>query len=128
MKEPHIGQNIQKVRVYLGVKQDTLAKELGITQQEVSKIEKQEFIEESILLNIADVLSISPEVIRNFDLEKAIKNIYNGEFESTVFDRNTDRIDELQFKLLEKIFELYERLLNSEREKIELLKLHNNIL
>lgn len=126
MKKPHIGQNIQKVRVYLGVKQDTLAKELGITQQEVSKIEKQEFIEESILLNIADVLSISPEVIRNFDLEKAIKNIYNSEYESTVLGRKTDSVDELEFKLLEKIFELYERLLMSEREKIELLKLHNN--
>src|SRR5690554_3196428 len=126
MSKTHIGQNVQKVRVYLGVKQDALADELGITQQEVSKIEKQEFIDERMLLNIADVLCISPEVIRNFDLERAIKNICNSDYEATVLGRKSENEDELQLKMVEKIFELYERLLKSEREKIELLILKKN--
>ena len=126
MSKTHIGQNVQRVRVYLGVKQDALADELGITQQEVSKIEKQEFIDERMLLNIADVLCISPEVIRNFDLERAIKNICNSDYEATVFGRKSENEDELQLKMVEKIFELYERLLKSEREKIELLTLKKN--
>ena len=126
MSKTHIGQNVQRVRVYLGVKQDALADELGITQQEVSRIEKQEFIDERMLLNIADVLCISPEVIRNFDLERAIKNICNSDYEATVLGRKSENEDELQLKMVEKIFELYERLLKSEREKIELLTLKKN--
>ena len=126
MSKTHIGQNVQRVRVYLGVKQDALADDLGITQQEVSRIEKQEFIDERMLLNIADVLCISPEVIRNFDLERAIKNICNSDYEATVLGRKSENEDELQLKMVEKIFELYERLLKSEREKIELLTLKKN--
>lgn len=126
MSKTHIGQNVQRVRVYLGVKQDALADDLGITQQEVSKIEKQEFIDERMLLNIADALCISPGVIRNFDLERAIKNICNSDYEATVLGRKSENEDELQLKMVEKIFELYERLLKSEREKIELLTLKKN--
>ena len=38
----HDGKNAQKVRVYLGVKQASLAADLGISQEAVSKIEQQE--------------------------------------------------------------------------------------
>ena len=126
MNRTHIGQNLQKVRVYLGVKQDALANDLGITQQEVSKIEKQEHIEESLLLNIADVLSVSPEVIMNFNLERAIANICNSYYESSILAKEVEPEDEIQIKMLDKIFELYERLLKSEKEKIEILTLNNN--
>lgn len=126
MNRTHIGQNLQKVRVYLGVKQDALANDLGITQQEVSKIEKQEHIEESLLLNIADVLSVSPEVIMNFNLERAIANICKSDYESSILAKEVEPEDEIQIKMLDKIFELYERLLKSEKEKIEILTLNNN--
>lgn len=126
MNKTHIGQNLQKVRVYLGVKQDALANDLGITQQEVSKIEKQEYIEEHLLLDIADVLSVSPEVIMNFNLERAISNICNSDYESSILAKEVESEDEIQIKMLDKIFELYERLLKSEKEKIEILTLNNN--
>ncbi len=64
--------------MYFGVKQEALAADLGISQQEVSKIEQQEEIEEEMLSQIAGVLGgISPEVIRDFDVERAIYNINN---------------------------------------------------
>ena len=126
MNKTHIGQNLQKVRVYLGVKQDALANDLGITQQEVSKIEKQEYIEEHLLLDIADVLSVSPEVIMNFNLERAIANICKSDYESSILAKEVEPEDEIQIKMLDKIFELYERLLKSEKEKIEILTLNNN--
>src|SRR5690554_7263466 len=44
-------------------------------------------------------------------------------YEATVLGRKSENEDELQLKMVEKIFELYERLLKSEREKIELLTL-----
>ncbi|SFL54158.1 Helix-turn-helix domain-containing protein [Porphyromonadaceae bacterium KH3CP3RA] len=116
----HVGRNLQKVRVYLGVKQEALALDLGISQQEVSKIENQAEIEEGLLSQIANVLGVSSEVIRNFDVERAIYNIDNSYQDATVSDGGTAIV--LQINPIEKIVELYERLLKSEREKIELLK------
>ena len=34
----HVGRNLQKIRVYLGMKQEALAADLGVSQQEISKI------------------------------------------------------------------------------------------
>lgn len=116
----HLGRNVQKVRVYFGVKQETLATELGISQQEISKIERQDEIEEDVLSRIADALGISPEVIKDFDVERAIYNINNSYSDATISEGGTAVV--LQVNPLDKIVELYERLLQSEREKNELLK------
>ena len=113
------GKNLQKVRVYLGVKQDALATDLGMSQQAISKIEQQEEIEEELLTKIADVLGVSPDLIKNFDEEKAVYNINN--FRDNTLEQGATAIGQ-QFNPVEKIVELYERLLKSEREKIELLK------
>ena len=66
----HVGRNLQRIRVYLGMKQEALAADLGVNQQIISKIEKQEEIEEGFLKRIAEVLGISEEVIKDFDVEK----------------------------------------------------------
>ena len=119
LRKRHTGRNVQRVRMYFGVKQEALAADLGITQQEVSKIEQQEEIEEEMLSQIAGVLGISPEVIRDFDVEKAIYNINN--IRDNTFEQGATSIAQ-QFNPIEKIIELYERLLQSEREKVDLLK------
>ena len=67
----HVGHNLQKIRVYFGMKQEALAADLGVNQQVISKIEKQEEIEEGLLNQIASVLGISAVVIKDFDVEKA---------------------------------------------------------
>ena len=115
----HVGHNLQKIRVYFGMKQEALAADLGVNQQVISKIEKQEEIEEGLLNQIASVLGISAEVIKDFDVEKAIYNINN--IRDNTFEQGATSIAQ-QFNPLDKIVELYERLLQSEREKIELLK------
>lgn len=115
----HVGRNLQKVRVYLGVKQDALAMDMGLTQQAISKIEQQQEIEEEQLKKLAEVLGVSPELIRNFDEQKAVYNINN--FRDNTLEQGSTAIAQ-QFNPIEKIVELYERLLNSEREKVELLK------
>ncbi|MCI1682700.1 MAG: helix-turn-helix transcriptional regulator [Bacteroides sp.] len=119
----HVGRNLQKIRVYMGVKQEALAADLGISQQEISKIEKQDEIEDRFLTQIANVLGVAPEVIRDFDVERAIYNINN--IRDNTFEQGSTSIAQ-QFNPLDKIVELYERLLQSEREKIELLKKSNN--
>ncbi len=129
LNKRHVGRNVQRVRMYFGIKQEAMAADLGINQQEVSKIEQQEEIEEETLARIADVLGVSPEVIRDFDVEKAIYNINN--IRDNTFEQGSTSIGQLeqgassiaqQFNPLEKIVELYERLLQSEREKNELLR------
>lgn len=116
----HDGRNLQKVRVYLGVKQEGLAYDLGISQSEMSKIEQQSEIDDELLSRIGNALGISPEIIRDFDLERAIYNISNNYNDATISDGGTAIA--LQINPIDKIVELYERLLQSEREKIELLK------
>ncbi|MEP7376207.1 MAG: helix-turn-helix transcriptional regulator [Chitinophagaceae bacterium] len=119
-RKKHDGRNLQRVRVYFGVKQDALASDLGISQQAVSKIEQQEEIDNDLLKKIADVLGVSPEIIKNFDEEKAVYNINNNSFRDNTFEEGASAIAQ-QFNPVEKIVELYERLLQSEKEKIEIL-------
>ena len=119
----HVGRNLQRIRVYLGMKQEALAADLGVNQQVISKIEKQEEIEEGFLKRIAEVLGISEEVIKEFDVEKTIFNINHHNYkDANISEGATTYAIVQQINPLEKIVELYERLLKSEQDKIEILK------
>ena len=119
----HVGRNLQRIRVYLGMKQEALAADLGVNQQVISKIEKQEEIEEGFLKKIAEVLGISEEVIKDFDVEKTIFNINHHNYkDANISEGATTYAIVQQINPLEKIVELYERLLKSEQDKIEILK------
>ena len=118
VNQRHVGRNLQRIRVYLGMKQEALASDLGVSQQE-----KQDEIEDGLLTKIAEVLGISTDVIKDFDVEKAICNINNYKDATispgaiaTVYAHNQ------QINPIEKVVELYERLLKSEQEKIEILR------
>ena len=119
----HVGRNLQRIRVYLGMKQEALAADLGVNQQVISKIEKQEEIEEGFLKRIAEVLGVSEEVIKDFDVEKTIFNINHHNYkDANISAGATTYAIVQQINPLEKIVELYERLLKSEQDKIEILK------
>ena len=121
----HVGRNLQRIRVYLGMKQEALAADLGVNQQVISKIEKQEEIEEGFLKRIAEVLGISEEVIKDFDVEKTIFYINHHNYkDANISEGATTYAIVQQINPLEKIVELYERLLKSEQDKIEILKKH----
>jgi transcriptional regulator with XRE-family HTH domain len=119
----HVGRNLQRIRVYLGMKQEALAADLGVNQQVISKIEKQEEIEEGFLKRIAEVLGISEEVIKDFDVEKTIFNINHHNYkDANISEGATTYAIVQQINPLEKIVELFERLLKSEQDNIEILK------
>lgn len=120
----HHGRNLQKVRVHLGIKQETLAADLAMSQQAISKIEQQEEIEDELMSKIAEVLGVSPELIKNFDVERAVYNINNNNYRDATINEGATTVVQ-QINPLEKIVELYERLLKSEREKIEILSNSN---
>ena len=71
-------ENILKVRLLLGIKQDAVAKALGIKQSTYSKMETGMIkVGENKLAEIADALGVSEEVIK--DLDKHLVFIHNIE-------------------------------------------------
>ncbi|RZM25248.1 MAG: XRE family transcriptional regulator [Pedobacter sp.] len=114
----HIGRKISKLRELRGMKQETLAAELGISQQAISKIEQSADVEDEALAKIANVLGLTPEAVKAFT-EEAVFNIISNTFQDSSSNNNNYMCT---INPLEKVIELYERLLQSEREKNELLK------
>jgi len=127
---PHIGRKISKLRELRGMKQEALATALGISQQAISKIEQSEDVEDQALEKIAAVLGLSSEAIKNFS-EEAVFNIISNTFHNTSSDNSTLIASSLNyqptFNTIEKIVELYERLLQAEKEKNELLSKNSSL-
>ncbi|WP_310589856.1 hypothetical protein [Larkinella soli] len=94
-------------------------------------LEQKEDIEPELLDQLARVLKVPAEAIRNFDEETAMFNIqhnYEGSHNSgsNQVHQPTDSIKNnywhWTFNPVDKIVELYERLLQAEKEKAGLLR------
>lgn len=118
MEQPtaHIGRKIQRIRELYGIKQAVLASELGISQSAVADMERSNTVDEESLQKVANVLGVSPEAIKNFSEEALVFHIQNMHDHSTAYTYNF----QCTFNPIDKIVELYERLLESEREKAKL--------
>lgn len=134
-KNIHQGRNVKRFREMLGIKQEGLAYELGEdwTQKRVSLLEQKETIEQDILDQVAKILKVPADAIKNFDEETAINNIQNNYDNSIVHAGPTVNYNctfnplDKWVEALEENKKLYERLLKSEQEKNELLqRLLNN--
>lgn len=113
-KAIHQGRNVKRFREMLGLKQEGLAYELGEewSQKRVSLLEQKEVIEQELLEQVAQVLKVPAEAIKNFDEETAIYKIQNN------YDTATNStFNQYNFNPIDKLVELYERLLESEKEK-----------
>jgi transcriptional regulator with XRE-family HTH domain len=120
-KTIHQGRNVKRFREMLGIKQEGLAIELGDdwNQRKISLLEQKEVIEPEILEQVAKALKVSPDAIKNFDEEAAVNIIAN-----TFHDEASAYVQNYKctFNPIDKIVELYEALVKSEREKIELMQ------
>ncbi len=126
----HEGRNVKRFREMQGMKQETLADALGDdwNQKKVSLLEAKEKIEPAILEQVASVLKISPQAIKNFDEETAvniINNIHDNKFDNTsvgmVYHQNINPIEKW-LEALEEIKRLNAALLKEKDEKIALLE------
>lgn len=115
----HIGRKIERIRILRGIKQESLAASLGISQQAVSKMEASEQVDEERLLKVAHALSVPVEAIKNFSEEAAINIIGNT---VTNHDQSAVVFFHPSFNPMDKIVELYERMLKIEQEKNSLLE------
>jgi len=96
---PNIGRKISRIRELRGMKQETLAAELGVSQQTVSKLEQSEEIEDSTLEKIANVLGVSKEAIKNYSDEAVINNIQNN-YENPTKDAIKNYSDKIIFHVI----------------------------
>jgi len=115
-----LGEKVERIRIFRGIKQEILASGLGISQPQVSKIERLEEIEESLLKQIADILGVSSSFIKYFDESKIIEAI-NHRYNSGVQETNEPTGEKFIINPIAKIAELYEEVLRIERKKMEYL-------
>lgn len=123
---PHIGRKIERIRSMKGIKQETLAEKIGISQSALSKIEQSEKVDETKLMAIAEALGVSVETIRNFNEDGPLNIIANtvnthDQSASIFYNPTFNPIDKL-VELFEENKKLYERLLASEKQKNEMLE------
>ena len=114
----HHGRNIKRLREMLGVKQEFIARELNMTQQAISKLEQKETLEDEILEKVSSVLNVPVDAIKNLN-EEATNSYIN-----TFYDNHGHGFfaNNFNFNPVDKIVELYERLLATEREKVAMLQ------
>ena len=128
MHKVHHGRNIRRFREMLGLKQEALAAELGgdWTQRRISLLEGKELVEDDILKEVAGALKVPKEAIENFDEEQAvniISNTFNDQSNGYNFypTFNVNPVEKWM-EAIEEIKRLYERMVDSEKEKVQLLQ------
>ena len=121
-KPKHIGRNISRIIELRGMKQEALAIAIGVSQQSVSNIEGSETVEEEKLAKIAEALGVSADSIKSFSDEGVVNyfnNVYDNDIKDSIVNANAL---ECTFNPLDKVVELYERLVLAEKEKVEYLE------
>lgn len=122
----HQGRNVKRFREMLGIKQEALAYELGDdwNQKKISMLEQKEVIDTTILTQISSSLKIPVEAFQNFDEEQAV-NIIANTYSFQDFKDNAVASGfsyQPSFNPVEKIVELYERLVQAEKDKVAYLE------
>ncbi|WP_073850536.1 helix-turn-helix domain-containing protein [Pontibacter flavimaris] len=121
-RTPHLGRKVQRVREIIGMKQMALADVTGMSQQNISKLEQSESMPEETLEKLAKGLGVTADFIKSFDEEKAVYNIqtnmtFNDQAGNVNYQLNQNTIH----NPIEQVAELFEKLLRSEKEKVEIL-------
>lgn len=119
----HVGRKIERVRRLRGLTQTQLGESLGITKQAVSKMEQTEQLEDGRLKQVAEALGVTEEGLKNFHEESVIYNT-NNFYENcgvaaTAVNAYTHNFNNFP---IEKTIEMFEKLLQKEREKFEQAK------
>ncbi|MNS04020.1 helix-turn-helix protein [compost metagenome] len=119
-KSNHIGRKISRIRELRDMKQEALAQALGTNQQAISAMENSETIDEEKLIEVAKALGVTVEAIKNFS-EEGVINYFNS-FNEAVNNSHFGNNNHCTFNPLDKVVELYERLVQAEKDKVEYLE------
>jgi transcriptional regulator with XRE-family HTH domain len=127
----HEGRNVKRIREILGIKQEALAMDLGISQQAVSALEQKEALDREVLEKVAKALKVAPDAIKNFNEEATftiLSNVYHDQSASVNYYCNINPVEkwieaiEENKRLYQEQIDLYERMLKDKTELIEKLE------
>ena len=124
----HQGRAVKRIRELMHIKQDVLAMELNISQQSVSLLETKETIDPETLEQIAKVLKVPVDAIKNYNDDAAvnivgntINNHDNASGPTINYNPTFNPLDKW-FEAMEDIKKLNAALLKEKDEKIALLE------
>lgn len=117
VKRNNHGLNVRRWREWRGINQDVLAEKVGVSQATFSSYEKKEKLETETIEKIAKALDVPVEAITEVGNDNSI-NIISG----TWHDNSGTIINNPTFNPLDKVIELYERLLKAEQDKVAMLQ------
>ena len=110
------GANLKRWREWRGIKQEVLADKIGVSQATLSGYEKKDELEPEVLEKVTKALDIPIEAITELNEGTSI-NIFSGTWQ----DNASGNVQNQTFNPIDKIVELYERLLKAEQEKVATL-------
>lgn len=96
--------------------QEVLADKIGVSQATLSGYEKKDELEPEVLEKVTKALDIPIEAITELNEGTSI-NIFSGTWQ----DNASGNVQNQTFNPIDKIVELYERLLKAEQEKVAML-------
>jgi transcriptional regulator with XRE-family HTH domain len=121
----HLGNNVKRIREIIGMKQFALAEACGWSQQQMSKLENSDLIDDGTLDIIASNLGVNIEFVKSFREDKAIYNIQNN----NVFRENSST---QHFKPIlnnspvDQIVNLLEKFIEEDRKKTNQIEFLTN--
>src|SRR5690606_11493151 len=128
-QKKHFGRNISRIREMKGMKQETLAELLGISQQKMSVLENTADLDDAKLNDIAKALEVPPQAIKEYSDERMINYVNNFCDNSSSQGNSFNQGMYATFNPLDTLVEayeenkkLYERLLQAEKEKLAYLE------
>ena len=119
----HEGRNIKRFREMLGIKQDALAADLGDdwNQQKISLLEQKETIDAPLLQRVADIMKLPIDAFKNMSDEQAV-NVISNTFNTHDQSNGVNAYPTFNFNPVDKLVDLYERMIQLQKETIEKLE------
>lgn len=117
----HLGRKIERVRRLRGMSQTELGQLLGITKQAVSKIEQNETIDDERLDQIASALGVTVDGLKEYNEETILYNT-NNFYENCGVKTAVGNNQTLNNFPIEQAIELFEKLLDKQKEQFDTLK------
>ena len=123
VKNTHHGHAVKRFRRTLGIKQEALAADMGISQALVSFYENKKVIEDDMVEKFAEALNVAPELIKELEEDPVTVIIENNNLDNNSGSAyNYVAGDSVINNPIDKIADLFEKLLEKEQEKITLLE------
>jgi len=111
--------DIKLIREIPGIKQEAPPSEAGLNHQAISPLEQKGSVDDNILGDVSKISKVPVEAIKNFD-DQTVLNVISSTFNDHAVLNGI--LYNPTFNHFDKVVELYEALLKSEREKIVLLE------